>query len=160
MPGRAQTGLPSSPTRLRIAASVVDSRVMKLPLPRQSLREYITQYQQGHTKLGTKLTHMVGIPMIVASFPAALVSPPVAGGLFVGGWALQIAGHSLFEKNKPAFFADPYYLLVGPVWVAVEWLELLGLPVPEAFKPAPAEPEKPAATVNGQTNGEASATAS
>jgi uncharacterized membrane protein YGL010W len=51
--------------------------------------------------------------------------------LFVGGWALQYIGHYFFEKNKPAFYGDPYYLLVGPVWVAVEWMQLLGLPVPE-----------------------------
>jgi uncharacterized membrane protein YGL010W len=107
---------------------------MKLPLPQRSLREYIAQYQQEHTQLGTKLTHMVGIPMIVASFPAALVSPPVAGGLFVGGWVLQIIGHSVFEKNKPAFLSDPYYLLVGPVWVAAEWMQLLRLPVPGMFR--------------------------
>jgi len=133
---------------------------MKLPLPRHTLREYMSQYQEGHTKLGTKLTHMVGIPMIVASLPTALVSPPLAGGLFVGGWALQIAGHSLFEKNKPAFLADPYYLLVGPVWVAVEWLELLHLPVPEAFKPMPATPAAPDAQQAVPTNGEAAASAS
>jgi uncharacterized membrane protein YGL010W len=95
------------------------------------------QYASEHTKLGTKLTHMVGIPMIVASFPTALVSPPAAGGLFVGGWALQFAGHYLFEKNQPAFFGDPYYLLVGPVWVAVEWLSLFGLPVPEFLRGGP-----------------------
>jgi uncharacterized membrane protein YGL010W len=74
---------------------------------------------------------MVGIPMIVASIPTALVNPPVAGGLFVGGWALQFVGHYVFEKNKPASASDPYYLLVGPVWAAAEWLRLFGLPVPE-----------------------------
>ena len=99
-------------------------------LPQRTLREYLTTYQKEHTKLGTKLTHMVGIPMIVASLPTALVSPPLAGGMFVGGWALQFIGHAVFEKSKPSFFADPYYLLVGPVWVAAEWLELFGLPVP------------------------------
>ncbi len=103
-------------------------------LPKRSLREYLTTYQQEHTQLGTKLTHMVGIPMIVASFPAAVVSPPLAAGLFVGGWALQFVGHAVFEKSKPSFFADPYYLLVGPVWVAAEWLELFHLPVPEILK--------------------------
>ncbi len=116
---------------------------MKLPLPRHSLREYMAQYANEHTKLGTKLTHMVGIPMIVASFPAAIVSPPAAAGLFAGGWVLQIVGHSVFEKNKPAFFSDPYYLLVGPVWVAAEWLQLFGLPVPEGLTPAEA-PAAPA----------------
>jgi uncharacterized membrane protein YGL010W len=107
---------------------------MKLPRPRQSLRDYLSQYEKEHTKLGTRLTHMVGIPMVVASIPTALVNPPVAGGLFAGGWALQIVGHRVFEKNKPAFFSDPYYLLVGPVWAAAEWLRLFRLPVPEALK--------------------------
>jgi uncharacterized membrane protein YGL010W len=124
-------------------------------LPRHSLREYLTQYQQEHTKLGTKLTHMVGIPMIVASLPTALVSPPLAGGLFVGGWALQIAGHAIFEKNKPSFLSDPYYLLVGPAWVTAEWLELFGLPVPGILQAGEAEaaheetgPNGAAASVN------------
>ena len=134
---------------------------MKLPLPQRSLREYMTEYKKGHTQLGTKLTHMVGIPMIVASIPTAVVNPPLAGGLFVGGWALQIAGHKLFEKNQPAFFSDPYYLLVGPVWVTVEWLELFGLPVPEALQPLPEQPEaEHAAAANGASNGEAVASAS
>jgi uncharacterized membrane protein YGL010W len=129
---------------------------MKLPLPQKSLREYIAQYQKEHTKLSTKLTHMVGIPMILASIPTAVVNPPLAGGLFVGGWALQYVGHYVFEKNKPAFYADPYYLLVGAVWVTAEWLALAGLPVPEALTAAP---EIPIADVKA-TNGEAAAVVS
>jgi uncharacterized membrane protein YGL010W len=107
---------------------------MKLPLPRQTLREYLARYHHEHTQLGTRVTHMVGIPMIVASLPAAVVHPPLAGGLFAGGWALQLLGHKLFEKNKPAFLSDPYYLLVGPVWVAAEWMQLLGFALPDVFR--------------------------
>lgn len=111
------------------------SLVARMLMPRKSLRAYLADYEREHTQLGTKITHMIGIPMIVASFPAAFVSPPAAGALFVGGWAFQIAGHVLFEKNKPAFFHDGYYLLVGPVWVAIEAAQLLGLRVPEALTP-------------------------
>jgi len=138
---------------------------MAFPLPQRSLREYLAQYHQEHTKLGTKLTHMVGIPMIVASFPTALVNPPVAGGLFVGGWALQLLGHKVFEKNKPSFLSDPYYLLVGPVWVTAEWMQLFGLPLPDVFKPETDEAGaggvgETAETVKTATNGEAAASAS
>jgi uncharacterized membrane protein YGL010W len=135
---------------------------MALPLPQRSLREYLAQYHQEHTKLGTKLTHMIGIPMIVASFPTAFVNPPVAGGLFVGGWALQLIGHKVFEKNKPAFLSDPYYLLVGPVWVAAEWAQLFGLPLPDVFKPEASASENgvDVAREKTATNGEAAAAAS
>ncbi len=136
---------------------------MAIPLPQRSLREYLAQYHQEHTKLGTKLTHMIGIPMIVASLPTALVNPPVAGGLFAGGWALQLIGHKVFEKNKPSFLADPYYLLVGPVWVAAEWMQLFGLPLPDVFKPETVDAEEAAvasATAKTATNGEAAAAAS
>ncbi len=133
---------------------------MKLPLPQKTLREYMAQYQKEHTKLGTKLTHMVGIPMIVASLPTAVVNPPLAGGLFVGGWALQFIGHAVFEKQKPSFFSDPYYLLVGPVWVAAEYMQMLGIPVPEAITPAPEASEASDGQHATAGNGEAAAAAS
>jgi uncharacterized membrane protein YGL010W len=110
-------------------------RAMKIPRPQHSLGNYLALYAREHQKLGTKLTHMVGIPMIVVSLPAALVSPPVAGALFAGGWALQYIGHYVFEHNSPAFYGDPYYLLVGAVWVAMEWLELFRLPIPAILRP-------------------------
>lgn len=109
---------------------------MKFPRPRHSLGEYMARYEREHTKLGTKLTHMVGIPMLVASVPTVLVNPPAAAGLFVGGWALQFVGHYVFEGNRPAFYDDPYYLLVGPLWVAAECLKFAGIAVPEVMRPA------------------------
>lgn len=44
--------------------------------------------------------------------------PPVAGLLvFVTGWALQLVGHSVFEKRSPAFLGNLVHLLVGPAWL-------------------------------------------
>jgi uncharacterized membrane protein YGL010W len=119
------------------------------PRPRKSFRGYLEQYESEHTKLGTKLTHFVGIPMIVASVPTAIVNPPLAGALFAGGWALQLIGHSVFEKSKPSFLADPYYLLIGPAWVAIEAGQLVGL-LPKPLFRDEAHAEQPAAT-NGAT---------
>jgi uncharacterized membrane protein YGL010W len=98
--------------------------------PRHSLREYLDRYADEHTRLATKITHMIGIPMIVVAIPATIIAPPVGAALFVGGWIFQYVGHYVFEKNKPAFYGDPFYLLVGPVWVVLELAQMLGLREP------------------------------
>jgi uncharacterized membrane protein YGL010W len=50
----------------------------------------------------------------------------IAVGLFVLGWAIQFLGHN-YEGVKPAFVDDIMGLLVGPLFVLVEGLFLLGL---------------------------------
>jgi len=89
---------------------------------KRTLDEYMEIYQQEHSRPLTRLTHFVGIPMIVASLPLFLSKPRAAAALFVGGWALQLLGHRI-EGNRPAFMGDPFYLLVGPLWVAREVYE-------------------------------------
>jgi uncharacterized membrane protein YGL010W len=91
---------------------------------KHTLDEYMALYAHEHTKTGTRVTHFFGIPMIVASLPLAFLKPRAALGLFVGGWALQLIGHRI-EGNKPAFAADPFYLLVGPIWVARELKQIV-----------------------------------
>jgi uncharacterized membrane protein YGL010W len=88
------------------------------------VQKYLDRYRAEHTKKSTRLTHMLGIPIIVASLPVIPFAPPVGLGMFGAGWALQFVGH-YFEGNKPAFYADPLYLAVGPLWVSLEWAELL-----------------------------------
>jgi uncharacterized membrane protein YGL010W len=44
--------------------------------------------------------------------------PWTAGlALFLGGWALQFAGHALYERRSPAFLKNLLHLLVGPAWL-------------------------------------------
>jgi uncharacterized membrane protein YGL010W len=50
----------------------------------------------------------------------------IAAGLFVLGWAIQFLGHR-YEGMKPAFVDDIIGLLIGPLFVLVEGLFLLGL---------------------------------
>jgi uncharacterized membrane protein YGL010W len=98
----------------------------------KSLEQYMREYNESHRHTGTKLTHMVGIPLIVTSLPIFPFNPLVAGTMFVGGWILQFIGHYVFEKNDPKFFGDPLNLGVGVIWAIVEWFKLVGinLPVP------------------------------
>jgi len=53
--------------------------------------------------------------MIVVSLPLFLFDWRWALALFVIGWILQFVGHAI-EGNQPAFFRNPVYLLVGPLW--------------------------------------------
>lgn len=102
---------------------------------KQKLRHYLEAYGRDHRRLSTRLTHFIGIPMIVVSIPMTLVNPLLAAGLFAGGWALQLLGHYVFERNSPSFVGDPFYLLVGPLWVVIEVLQFLGLPLPDYLSP-------------------------
>ena len=106
---------------------MVATRVLDPTMATKSLAEYLHSYRMQHTHPGTKLTHMIGIPMILASLPITPVNPPLGIGLFAGGWALQLVGHYVFEKNDPAFFADRAQLLVGAIWSMLEWAEVFGL---------------------------------
>jgi uncharacterized membrane protein YGL010W len=57
-------------------------------------------------------------------------------GLFALGWVIQFIGH-YYEGRKPAFTEDLVALLVGPMFVMLELLALLGL-----FKGLTAEIER------------------
>jgi hypothetical protein len=79
-------------------------------------------YESTHQNPTNRLLHIVGIPMIVGGALGLLVSRPfrplwIAGATsFTVGWALNLVGHAVFEKNKPALTSDPLSFLAGPVW--------------------------------------------
>jgi uncharacterized membrane protein YGL010W len=76
---------------------------------------FLEKYRRDHTHPMNKATHAVGIPMIVVSLGVVVVNWRWGVGLFVLGWILQFIGHA-FEGNKPSFFSNPVYLLIGPLW--------------------------------------------
>ena len=78
---------------------------------------FIESYKAKHQHPLNRLTHSVGIPMIVVSLPLFFWDWRWALALFVVGWVLQFVGHAI-EGNMPAFFRNPVYLLVGPLWLA------------------------------------------
>jgi uncharacterized membrane protein YGL010W len=77
---------------------------------------FIESYKAKHTHPLNKLTHSIGIPMIVVSLPLFFFNWRWALTLFIVGWILQFVGHAI-EGNQPAFFRNPVYLLVGPLWL-------------------------------------------
>jgi len=83
-------------------------------------------YKAKHRHLLNKLSHSIGIPMIVVSLPLFFLSWRWALGLFVVGWVFQFIGHAI-EGNQPAFFGNPLYLLVGPWWLLRRAAEAIGL---------------------------------
>jgi uncharacterized membrane protein YGL010W len=87
---------------------------------------FIENYKAKHRHPLNRLTHSFGIPMIVISLPLFLFNWHWALLLFVVGWILQFVGHAI-EGNQPAFFRNPVYLLVGPLWLVRRALAAVGL---------------------------------
>lgn len=88
-------------------------------------------YEQTHQDPTNRTLHMIGIPLILGGALGLLAtprySPPwvLSAGAFVGGWALNLVGHSRFEKNPPAFAEDPLSFVAGPVWDARQFVKVL-----------------------------------
>lgn len=76
---------------------------------------WLESYRKKHRHPVNRTLHTVGIPSIVISLPLFFWNWRWALGLFVLGWVAQFAGHAV-EGNRPAFFSNPLYLLVGPYW--------------------------------------------
>lgn len=99
---------------------------------------FMENYKAKHRHPMNRLTHSIGIPMIVISLPLFFVSWRWALALFIVGWILQFIGHA-FEGNQPAFFSNPLYLLVGPLWLLRRGAQAVGL----AKAPAQSAPRHP-----------------
>ncbi len=75
----------------------------------------VENYKESHQHPLNHLTHAIGIPMIIVSLILVFFHWKWALGLFVLGWIFQFIGHAI-EGTKPAFFKNPAYLIVGPIW--------------------------------------------
>jgi len=78
-------------------------------------QDFLANYKAKHQHPLNRLSHSIGIPLIVISLPLFLFSWKLALAFFVVGWILQFIGHAI-EGNQPAFFRNPVYLLIGPLW--------------------------------------------
>lgn len=87
---------------------------------------FVDNYKAQHRHPVNRLAHSIGIPLIIVSVPLFFVSWRWALGLFVVGWIFQLVGHAI-EGTLPAFFSNPFYLIVGPWWLVRRVAEALGL---------------------------------
>lgn len=87
---------------------------------------FLENYKAKHQHPINRLLHNFGIPMIVLSLPVVFFNWRWGLGLFIVGWIFQFAGH-IIEGNQPAFFRNPIYLLVGPIWLARRGLSAIGI---------------------------------
>jgi len=86
-------------------------------------------YRKLDPTYGTAMAAVLGATCAAGTAIAALPLPlwaATAGGLFVGGWALQFVGH-FFEGKKPAFMDDLRGLLDGPLFLVAEAAFAVGL---------------------------------
>jgi uncharacterized membrane protein YGL010W len=73
------------------------------PPPRTaSFADKMAYYRSQHTTKGVRATHLVGIPGVAFSMPVIAARPRVGVPMFLASWALQVAGHMIYEKNSPA----------------------------------------------------------
>lgn len=49
-------------------------------------------------------------------------------GVFAIAWVGQFVGHHI-EGKKPSFFKDLFFLLIGPLWVLEEYLQIFHLSI-------------------------------
>src|SRR6185436_7459046 len=88
--------------------------------------DFLANYKAKHRHPLNRLTHSIGIPMIVVSLPLFFLNWRWALVLFAAGWVLQFVGHAI-EGNRPAFFKNSMYLLVGPWWLVRRAAAAVGL---------------------------------
>ena len=87
---------------------------------------FIEHYKAQHRHRLNKLCHVLGIPMITVSWPLFFFNWRWALALFLSGWILQLVGHAI-EGNRPAFFGNPIYFLIGPLWLVKRAGQAVGL---------------------------------
>lgn len=90
-------------------------------LGNRPMSDWIARYSASHQHPVNRLSHTIGIPLIVISLLVLAAAPFSRGlwgvglGLFAAGWVFQFVGHA-FEGKPPEFFHDWRFLFVGLRW--------------------------------------------
>ena len=113
-----------------------DPQAVPVPPRDAPWADKLDYYRSQHVTLGCRATHLVGIPAVTAAMPISLVRPRLGLPLFAAGWALQVAGHKLFERNSPALTKGLFtYQLCGLAFWCEEVGDLISGRSPLAGRP-------------------------
>ena len=129
-------GVPLIVYALLVAAALpaIEFGGMRVPLERVLLGLLVLWYLVLDLRLGFVLA-LVLAGLAWAAEAALGASPglalPIAGGVFVLGWVLQLAGHHL-EGNRPALVTNLGQIFVAPIYLTAELTFALGLRAPLA----------------------------
>ena len=100
--------------------------MQQAPSPEAPFADKMAYYRTQHTSKGVRATHLIGTPIIAAGLPLMFAKPRLGAPMFVGGWAVQILGHKLFEKNLPSTHRGWItYQLTGVIDVCEQYGEML-----------------------------------
>jgi len=122
-------------------------------LPHSFLRAAEPPWAVGYTHWGTlavaaslvfyvRMSWTIGLGMLAVSAltlwgVAGLVRWELVGGpatwsislpVFVSAWLLQVVGHKV-EGQRPCFFEDLQFLLIGPAWLLHLLYRRVGIPI-------------------------------
>jgi uncharacterized membrane protein YGL010W len=89
----------------------------------------VVYYLMLSVSLGLIMGVLFTLLLLAAQPIAAMAFWPwlsIGVSVFVFGWVLQFIGH-YYEGKKPAFVDDLIGLIIGPLYVTVEFLFLMGL---------------------------------
>lgn len=98
------------------------------PVPPRSapFAEKMDYYRSQHTTRGVRATHLVGIPGVAFAMPVLATRPRVGLPMFAASWGLQVLGHVVFEKNKPALSRGFFtYQFCGLAFWCEEMVDLI-----------------------------------
>jgi len=99
---------------------------MQAPAPEAPFADKLAYYRTQHTSKGVNVTRLIGVPIIAPALPLVFAKPRLGLPMFTGGWAFQIFGHKVFEKNMPSTHKGWItYQLTGVIHVCESYSEML-----------------------------------
>lgn len=74
----------------------------------------------GPKAMGVMVVELGACVLILSFWPHTLPLVATSIEIFVLAWIGQFVGHTV-EGSRPKFLQDLNFLLIGPLWVALEW---------------------------------------